>query len=333
MSFPMPLQNESLPGEITTVESAVRGVWRNVRALRVNDKYLTVRGKYLTLAVVHEEEWLVSDLEDPDLCIQLLKEQTGKGLRADIFTFSVKPSTTPPRHPYYSEMDSVAVIRLGTFKEWWEGLPQETRKNVRRAQKRGVVVKVEPFTDELIRGIMEVNNDSPVRQNVRFVHYGKSFEQVKKDQASFLDHCDFICAYCESEMVGFLKIVYRGDVASILQILPKASHQDKRPGNALIAKAVELCEAKGISYITYGLFNYGNKKDSPLREFKIRNGFGELLVPRFYIPLTFWGKFCMKLKLHRGLIGILPHTVITTAVRARAVCYNFFHSKAGVAQR
>ena len=54
-----------------------------------------------------------------------------------------------------------------------------------------------------------------------------------------------------------------------------ASHQDSRPTNALLAKAVELCEAKGVSCLIYGQFNYGNKRDNPLREFKIRCGFTE----------------------------------------------------------
>lgn len=334
MSVSLEVENkQETVSELTTVPSAVRGVWKTVPALRVNDKFLTVRGDRIKFAQVHEEEWLTSDLTDPDLCIRLLKQHSGGDLRADIFTFTVKPSTTPPPYPYFSELESVAVIPLRSFKEWWESLPQETRKNVRRSQKRGVTVRVEPFGDELIHGIVDVNNDSPVRQNTRFVHYGKTFEQVKFDQSSFVDRSDFICAYLEAEMIGFLKIVYRGNVASILQILPKASHQDKRPGNALICKAVELCEEKGIQYITYGLYNYGNKKHSPLREFKERNGFQELLVPRYFIPLTAWGSLAMRLKLHRGLIGLLPHTVITAGVRARAACYNLYRSWAGVAQR
>jgi hypothetical protein len=165
---------------------------------------------------------------------------------------------------------------------------------------------------------MHVNNDSPTRQNLRFTHYGKSFEQVKKDQQSFNNRSDFICAYCGNELIGFIKLVYRGNVASILQILPRASHYDKRPANAMIAKAVELCETKGVSYLTYGLLNYGNKKDSPLRDFKIRNGFEEVLVPRFYVPLTLRGWLCVKTGFHRGLLGILPSPVIGAGVRVRA---------------
>ena len=128
-----------------------------------------------------------------------------------------------------------------------------------------------------------------------------------------------------------MKIVYRGESASILQFIPKSSQQDKRPANALIAKAVELCESKGISYLTYGMLNYGNKRDSSLREFKLRNGFKEMLVPRFYIPLTAKGKLCVALKLHRGLLGILPPRVISVVVGARARWYGLF-GRAGIAQ-
>jgi hypothetical protein len=118
-----------------------------------------------------------------------------------------------------------------------------------------------------------------------------------------------------------MKIVCRGDVASILQMLPKASHQDKRPANALLSKAVEVCEARGISYLTYGLFNYGNNRDNSLKEFKVRNGFEEMLTPRFYVPLTSWGRVSMGLKLHRGLSGVLPTSVIKLAVQTRAKWY------------
>ena len=36
----------------------------------------------------------------------------------------------------------------------------------------------------------------------------------------------------------------------------------------------------------------------------------EILMPSYYVPLTGWGRLCIKAKLLR-LIGILPHSVIT----------------------
>jgi hypothetical protein len=118
-----------------------------------------------------------------------------------------------------------------------------------------------------------------------------------------------------------LHLVYRGNVAAILNLTTKPSHSDKRPANALVSKAMEICDSKKITHVTYGLYNYGNKKDNPLREFKIRNGFAEIMMPRFYVPLTIWGKACMTAKFHRGIVGILPHSVITAGVRTRALWY------------
>ena len=306
-----------------SVEISVRGKWTKVPALAVNGNNVIVRGRWIKVAVIHNEQWLDIQMDDPEPCVKKLKENRPPGLRADIFAFSQKPPATVPKFQYPIEWESLAVISLTTFKDWWKKLPQESRKNVRKSEKNGVVVKVKQLDDDLVKAIVGVNNDSPVRQKRSFDHYGKTFDQVKKDQFTFLDHCDFICAYLGEELIGFLKLVYMGKVASILQILPKASHHDKRPTNAMIAKAVELCEAKGMEFLIYGMFNYGNKRDSSLRVFKTRNGFQEILVPRFYVPLTVWGKVCVKLKLYRGLLGILPQSAIKLGLSAREQWYNF----------
>ena len=309
-----------------TIKISVRGKWLTVPALEVDGKTVIVKGNWIKVASIQHEEWLETELQHPEDCIKALQEQSSPGPHPDIFTFAQKPPATHPKYSYPFEWESVAAVRTTSFKQWWDQLPQETRKNVRRSQKRGVVVKVVELDDDLIKGLVELNNDSPVRQGRRNIHYGKSAEQVREDQSSFSGRSSFIGAYLENELIGYMKIVYRGEVASILHILPKASHQDKRPANALLAKGVELCEANGASYLVFGKFNYGNKRDNPLREFKVRNGFGEVLVPRFYVPLTRWGKLCLKARLHRGLIGILPHNVITLGVNARAKWYNFLYS-------
>ena len=304
----------------TSIEINIKGRWLSVPALEVNGNKIILQRKGLKIAAVHDEEWAANELQDPQTYIQALTDGR-RSFRADIFTFVQKLPTTLPKYSFPMEWESVAAVHLNSFREWWEGLPQEARKNVRRSQKRGVEVSVRPFDDALIRGIKDVNDDSRVRQRVQNAYYGKTLEETRRDYGAFLDRCDFICAHCGDEMIGFLKVVYRGAVASVLNLTTKPSHYDKRPSNALIAKMMELCELKHVSYVTYGLFNYGNKRNSPLREFKIRNGFGEVLVPRFYVPLTIWGKIAMKMKLHRGLLGIFPTRVITFAVEERARLY------------
>jgi hypothetical protein len=299
-------------------EISIKGQWVKVPAIAVKDGAIVVTGRWIKMASIHDEEWMEQEIKQPDLCVATLKDTPLLKRVADIFTFTQKPSSIGHKYSYPAELESIAAIQLSSFQEWWEALPQESRKNVRRSQKRGVVIKVSAFDDALIEGIIGINNDSPIRQGRRYTHFGKSFEQVKRDHQAFVERSDFICAYHEGEMIGFLKIVYRGEVASILQLTPKASHSDKRPANAMLAKAIELSAARGIRCVTYGLFNYGNKGDTPIREFKKRNGFTEVLVPRYYVPLTPWGQLCVRFKLHRGLVGILPRTVLDFLVSTRA---------------
>jgi hypothetical protein len=306
-----------------SIEISVRGKWILVPALEFEGKMIVMRGTWIKLAVVHDEELLDSELGNPEACAERLRQlRSTPGLRTDIFTFTQKLPDTTPRYDYPLELDSVAAVRTSSFKDWWEKLPQESRKNVRRSQKRGVTISIREFGDDLILGIVGINNDAPMKQGRPNDHYGKSLEQVRKDQESFQGRSDFICAHVGEEMIGYLKIIYRGQVAAILNLTCKASHFDKRPSNALLTKAIEICEQKGITHLTYGKFNYGNKRDHSLREFKTRNGFEEILVPRFYIPLTPWGRACTRLKLYRGLVGILPERIIALAVDARTKWYN-----------
>lgn len=308
------------------VEISVKGNWIKVPAVEVNGRSLVITGKWLRIAAPRSERWVETELENPQECIKRLKQQREGAPRADILTFAQKLPETQQKYSYPMEWDSVAAARTASFERWWRGLPQETRKNVRRSQKRGVQITVEAFGDPLIRGIMKINNESPVRQGLPNDHYGKDFEQVRRDHCSFLDRSEFISARFEGELIGFLKLVHRGDIASILNLAVLACHSDKRPANALVAKAVELCEAKGTSYLTYGMLNYGNKRHGTLREFKIRNGFEEVLAPRYYIPLTRWGALAVTLKLHRGLIGMLPEGVIRLGVDVRAATYKLRQS-------
>jgi hypothetical protein len=305
-----------------SVKVRVKGQWVLVPILKVNDDILVATGKWLRIARVRGEEMKEREIGPPELYLETLRSDKERKLKADIFSFTQKLPSIQPKYSYPMEGESIAAISLVSYKEWWERLPQETRKNVRRSQKRGVTIRVKEFDDELIDGIRAVNDDSPMRQGMKNAYYKLTSEETRDRYSEFVGRCEFICAYYGEEMVGFLHLVYRGDVAAILNLSAKPSHFDKRPANALMAKAVEICEAHGISHVTYGLYNYGNKRDSSLREFKIRNGFEEILVPRYYVPLTPWGRLCIKLKFHRGLIGNLPPSLISAGLRARTLWYD-----------
>lgn len=307
---------------VRTIEASIAGEWKKIHCFDVVGKTLIVTGGSVKVASVHDEDWLETELQNPQICVNELRGQNKRGSRIDIVTFAQKIPNITTRYSYPMEPESIAATRIRSFKHWWESVPQETRKNVRRSQKRGVEIRLEKLDDEIVRAIVAINNESEIRQGRRFPHYGKTLDQVRKDYASFLDRSDMICAYFGEEMIGLLKLVYRGEIASVLQLLVKLTHQDKRPANALMAKAVELCEAKGISYLTYGKFRYGNKGYSSLMEFKTRHGFQEVLVPRYYVPLTTWGAVYVKLRLYRGPQGLLPGSFIRAGLKARTGWYH-----------
>jgi hypothetical protein len=309
-----------------TIEFRTKGRWVTIPGIEINGDILIATGKRLKIAKIRGEEMREKEISDPELYLAALRNDKGRTLKADVFSFAQKLPEIRPKYAYPVEWESIAAIPLDSFKQWWEGLPQETRKNVRRSQKRGVLIRVNELDENLIEGIRAVNDDSPLRQGMKNAYYGLTSEQTRKRYSEFAGRCDFICAYSGEEMIGFLHLVYRGDVAAILNLTTRPSSFDKRPANALVAKAVEICEARAISHISYGNYNYGNKRDSPLREFKIRNGFKEILVPRYFVPLTLWGSLCMKANLHRGLIGNLPPSVISAGLRARALWYKKFHA-------
>jgi len=295
--------------ETNFVEISVKGAPVRVPTTSVDDWTVIVTGKRLKLASVYDEEWLEGEaVQNPEAFI---KHLTAGTLKPDIFSFARKLPETKRRYPYPFEWDNVAAIPITTFPEWWEKrVSHDLRKDVKRAEKRGVVVRTAEFNDALVAGIKELYDETPVRQGRPFWHYGKSPEVVRKENATYLDRSEFIGAYYGEELIGFVKIVHVGQIARMMQILAKAKHYDKRPMNALIAKAVEICEQRRSTYLTYGNYTYGNKKRDSVIDFKKRNGFEEIIFPRYFIALTAKGRLAMKARFHLGIRGILPPRVI-----------------------
>jgi hypothetical protein len=296
-----------------------RGKNIRVPSVCVEGRTVVAVGKWIRLAFVPDEDWTEGQaVTEPEQFVGRLREA---GLRADIFSFGQKVPETKPKYPYVFEWDNVAAIPLTTFDDWWEKLPQETRKNVRRAGKRGVEVKTVPLDDQLLKGIVEVYNADPIRQGVPNAHYGKSFETLKREVSTFPEVSEFIGAYEGEELIGYIKVLYLGQVAALMNIVSKNSHQDKRPTNALLAKAVERACEKGKVFLLYGKFCYGNKTGSPLAEFKRRNGFEQVNFPKYFIPVTARGRVSLALRLHRGPLGLLPAGAINALVKLRARLY------------
>lgn len=303
--------------ELFQEEIRIRGRNTLVPAVQIRGRTIIRTGGWLKMASIRDEELVLGEpVDDP---MHFVAQLQAVGLGADIFTFLQEPTVSQPRHALYWEEENLAVIPTRSFKDWWEHrLPQESRKNVRRAAKREVVVKEVPFDDDLVRGIKAIYDETPVRQGRTFWHYGKNLEAVRQENSTYLDRSWFVGAYYKDELIGFIKVIMVDKMATMIQIIAKNAHQDKRPMNALLAHTVERCEQRGASFLVYGKYRYGKKEGDSLGEFKRRNSFVELKFPRYYVPLTFKGQVALKLGAHLGLANMIPSQVANLLLKVRA---------------
>ncbi len=300
-------------------EIRIAGETCQVPSATISGRTIVVVGKWIRMAAVKDEMVMEGQsVTKPEAFIGQLKES---GLRADILTFVQQLPEITPKFSYPFIWDNVAAVHITSFKDWWDHLPQESRKNTRRAAKRGVVVKIVPFDDELVMGVHKIYNETPVRQGRRFWHFGKDFDTVKRELATYLSRSEFIGAYHHDQLIGFLKMVRVNCTGTLFHILTANEHRDKKAMNALIAKALEVCEQRRFSHFIYGQFVYGNKNQSSLAEFKRRNGFERIDFPRYYVPITARGRVCVRLKLYKGLNGLLPEPLLQTVLKCRACWY------------
>lgn len=300
-------------------EIRIKGNSILVPSLQIDGRAVITGGKWLKTAVVHDEELLEDEtLTDAEAFISQLRRG---GLNADVFTFSQRLPHTTPKFLYHMEWDNFAVIPITTYSDWFKNrIESSVQRAIRKAAKNGIEVRRTELDDEFIHGIVNINNDTPIRQGRTFWHFQKSFEDVKHEHRTYADRNIFLGAYLEGKLIGYMRMVRIGRVASVIQLLTMTKHYDKRPANALIAKAVELCEQGGFSHLMYCNYIYKDPKSS-LTEFKKRSGFEQLLLPHYYIPLTLKGKIALLLGLHRGLANQIPEPVVRLLLRIRGFWY------------
>ncbi len=277
-----------------------------------------LRGRLCSVAEVEGEGYKF--LADPQSAVSALQNST----RADVFTFLQELPETTPKYSYPFEMDNLAVLTISSFDQWWsKQLGFKARNKAKQAEKKGIVIREVPFDDALAHGIWEIYNEVPIRQGRRFPHYGKSFETVRAMSATFLDSSIFIGAFDGDKLVGFIKLVMNDarTQAGLMHILSLAGYRDKAPTNALVVQAVRSCADRGVVHLVYSNFAYGKKAQSSLSDFKERNGFQRVDLPRYYIPLTRWGAIAYRLGLHRRLSEQMPEPVAAKLRELRSRWY------------
>lgn len=239
-------------------------------------------------------------VQSPEEFVSALKRKPK--VRADLFTFIQEITETSPKFRFHQEWDSAAVLSLSSYEHWWKKqINDKTRNMIRKAQKSGVEIRPAEFSDELVRGIELIYNESPMRQGRRFTHYAKDFHTIRREHATFLHRSEFFGAYHDGQLIGFIKLVHGRGVSSLMNIIAMISQRNKAPTNALIAKAVEVCTEKGVPLLQYGTGNSGS-----IGDFKKHHAFADVRVPRYFIPLNFKGALLLKLGFHRQIQERIP---------------------------
>jgi hypothetical protein len=285
----------------------------------VEGRDVVVQGRICRVAHLDGEGYKF--LTDPDSAIAVLR---GSNTRVDLFAFLQNLPETSPRYPYAFEWDNLAVLPISTFSHWWsQQIGFKARNKAKQAEKKGIVVREVPFDDALVLGIWKIYNESPVRQERLFPHYGKSLEDVRRMSATFLDTSIFLGAFDADKLVGFVKLTADDTwtQAGMMHIVSLLQYRDKSPTNALIAQAVRSCADRGIPYLVYSQFAYGKKLRSSLSDFKERNGFQRVDLPRYYVPLTSWGSLAFAMGLHRRLADRLPEPMAAKIRQLRGAWY------------
>jgi hypothetical protein len=224
-----------------------------------------------------------------------------------IFTFIERKwcnTITNPLHSWLKTEDDVALLKVTTYEDWWKNVGKKTRNMIRKAIKSGVKTEVAEPSEKLAEGIWKIYNETPIRQERAFPHYGAPLQDVKNGVLS-AENCTFISAFFQDELAGFVQLDYGDKILIISQILSLQKHWDKAVNNALIAKAIEFCANNKIRWIMYG--RIGNHPS--LDKFKQSNGFSRFPVTRYYVPITKKGRIAVKMGLHREIKDVLPQMV------------------------
>jgi hypothetical protein len=245
--------------------------------------------------------------------VDLVKNLKKGGLKADLFTFVDTIRGIYGDLPFYKQTDSMSILTVRSYTEWWEGLHFKVRNKIRKAQKSGVELRPVPLDDELAKGVEAIYNESPIRQGMKFWHYGKTAAVIKQDLSSFPECTSFIGAYYQGELIGFVKLFEGDKILRTVHIIAKLSHRDKPVQDALIAKAVEICAEKQIPHLHYGAWSRGG-----LGVFKIKHGFQRFDVSRYFVPLTQYGRCILGLRLHRPGRDYLPESWVPGLLTVRA---------------
>src|SRR5580692_10248546 len=151
--------------------------------IQIGGKQLRITGRVVRIGRLEAEGYQFVDDPAP-----LLEELRRSRTRVDLFTFMQRLPKTSPEFSYPMEWDNFAALPVSTFDHWWnEQIGFKARNKAKQAEKKGVILREVQFDDSLAQGIVDIYNESPVRQGRAFFNYGKTLETVRRQASTFLE--------------------------------------------------------------------------------------------------------------------------------------------------
>ena len=247
-------------------------------------------------------EEYTKDIVPTSELLEKLKEQG-----ADIFSFLERNWCYQLSHPaktWAKASDNVALLHLTDYEKWWKVIGKKTRNMIRKAEKSGIRTVVAEPNENLAKGMWRIYNETPIRQERAFPHYGVTLETVTKGLAS-AKNAIYVGAYLQDELAGFVQLIHGDKITIISQILSMQKYSDKALNNALVAKAIEVSANQHEQWIMYG--RMGNHPS--LDRFKQSNGFTRKELTRYYIPITGKGRVAISLGLQKEIKDSMPQAI------------------------
>ena len=303
-------------GSLYQQETLIKGRPAEIECVDIGGQTYTISpGPIRILGLA--DDWF-EDQQDPEAVIQALKNGKRNQIKPDIFTFWQRLPNVEPQHPYPMELEDIAVLPVTSYAQWFNHqIKSRTRSLIRKTEKDGVTVRETAYDDDFVRGMTAIFNESAVRQGRKFWHYGKDFETVKQQFSRYIHREIMIGAYYKGEMIGLIMLGNAGRFGLTGQIISSLKHRDKATNNALVAKAVEICEQRKLGYLVYLFWS-----DDSLAEFKRRCGFERTQVPRYFVPLTVKGTLALKCGAHRGWKQMVPKNIKGPLKRLRRIWHS-----------
>ena len=134
---------------------------------------LSVKKKSI-IKIAHDVQEYEKNILPTDDFIAKLRERD-----IDIYTFLDRKWCCPILDSLASwirEDDNVGLLEIKDYDSWWQAIGKKTRNMVRKAEKSGVKVEVVAPSDKLAEGIWKIYNETPIRQERAFPHYGEPLE-------------------------------------------------------------------------------------------------------------------------------------------------------------